>query len=33
MAAYVKNELIAKGIKVITGQSAVSFEEEGKKFG
>ena len=31
MAAYVKNELIAKGIKVITGQSAVSFEEEGKK--
>ena len=25
MAAYVKNELIAKGIKVITGQSAVFF--------
>ncbi|WP_291290701.1 FAD-dependent oxidoreductase [Enterococcus sp.] len=31
MAAYVKNELIAKGIRVITGQSATSFEEEGKK--
>jgi NADPH-dependent 2,4-dienoyl-CoA reductase/sulfur reductase-like enzyme/rhodanese-related sulfurtransferase len=31
MAAYVKNELIANGINVITGQSATSFEEEGKK--
>lgn len=31
MAAYVKNELRANGINVITGQSATSFEEEGKK--
>lgn len=31
MAAFVKNELIQQGIKVITSQSATRFEEEGKK--
>lgn len=31
MAAFVENELKANQIKVITGQSAVAFEEEGSK--
>lgn len=31
MAAFVQNELVAKGIRVITGESAESFSEQGKK--
>src|SRR5699024_8300456 len=31
MAAFVQNELIKKDIRVITGESAQSFREEGKK--
>lgn len=31
MAAFVKNELIQQGVKVITSQSAIRFEEEGQK--
>ena len=31
MAAFVKNELIKNGVRVITGESAESFSEQGKK--
>lgn len=31
MAAFVQNELIKKGVRVITGESAESFSEQGKK--
>lgn len=31
MAAFVQNELTSKGIRVITGESAQSFSEQGKK--
>lgn len=31
MAAFVERELLAKGIRVITGQSAAAFEEAGKQ--
>ncbi|MBO0413815.1 FAD-dependent oxidoreductase [Enterococcus hulanensis] len=31
MAAFVKNELIKKGVRVIIGESAESFSEQGKK--
>lgn len=31
MAAFVQQELVSKGVKVITGQSAVAFKDQGQK--